>query len=184
MVWMCCGPSVPVQLRTSLSLGHSGLYSIAMTRLFDVFEPLQAHLNVAEVLRIRRLNREFLDGTDWMVGWKSRAIALKCQRLKVYSRVALVNYVTRTKTRCHECGGQGARLYRHFKICDACKREARGYRQLASRKDIRRTWDLTPYRTMLLSRKLKSVHGGYGVVPFLYWACDVNRVYREEYGRV
>ena len=149
---------------------------IQPTRLLDVIEPLQDYLNLGELMRLQMTNYEFQNEVNAVVGWKSRAVALKCKRQKIYNRYTVSNYIRNTKTRCGECGGKSARTYKKiFHVCNSCRSECRGFRQLVSRNDIRRSFDLTPYKVLQLTRRLKPLQGGNGLHPYLYWGCDVNR---------
>lgn len=148
-----------------------------------VFEPLQAYLNLGELTRLSMMNRQFHTETEAFVGWKQRALALGCKRKFEYSRSSVIGHIHKTKSRCCECGGKGARRYgtRNFRICTACAHDDNGFRQLVGRRDIQRSFGFTPYKTLKFTRYIKHVHGGNGLHPYLYWGVEVNRVYRARF---
>lgn len=148
--------------------------------LIGVFEPLHVYLNMAELARLSRVSAAFRKTVDSVVWWKHRAVALGCKRLKMYNRDLVFNYISKTKTRCTECGDKSARRYGLHWVCKPCGMEQSGYRQICTRKDIRRSFNLTPYKTILLCRNLRALRGGSGTSPLVYWGREVNRAFRGE----
>jgi len=152
--------------------------------LFDVLEQLESHLNIAALTRLKLVDKGFYNRVDDIIRWQSRAIALNIKFSKQRSpadwRLSIVKHIQKCKNRCCECGSNKARFYgQKHSVCDSCRYDFKSYRALATRRDIQLSFNLTPYRLIMFSRHLKSVHGGRCSSPFLYWAQDVNRIYRQ-----
>ena len=156
--------------------------------LMDFFEQLEPHLNLGTLTRLKRVNRQCRDQIDALVAWESRVNLLKCKlnSKKPVSptawRLKVTRYIKKHKSRCCECGAAGARRYgKRYSVCESCRYQMIGYRTLVTRYDIRRSFGFSPYRLIMFARAIEPVHGGCGTSPYLYWACDVNRLYRERY---
>ena len=156
--------------------------------IIDFFEQLEPHLSLGTLTRLKRVNRHCRDQIDGLIAWKSRVNELNC-KLKSNTtvspqtwRLKVTGYITKHKSRCCECGAAGARRYgKRYSVCESCRYEMIGYRTLVTREDIRSSFELSPYKLLMFAKDIKPVHGGCGSSPYLYWACDVNRLYHERY---